>query len=337
MRTRPPEGPMALWPAWDHRHGCGMTDVHAMRGTFAEPLSARDGGAVVVGYDESCEGTNALGWAASHAEAFGVPLKVVYAARAPELATSRGDAVRVESAERLSRAALVARRGADRARKLQPDLKVHGQGAIGNPAAELIMQSASASVVVVGRRTTRPTNSLGSISFAVGTHARCPVVVVPLQTHRQLGPGCPVVVGVDGSASSQEALLFAAATADRAGADLVVLSAWVRPRPEPWMPEPTEVDEHLDVAAAGELEAAGRHVRAAVALVHERHPDVTTIHRVHQGRAPDALIEGSARSGLLVVGSRGRGGFAGLMLGSVSRAVLRRAEIPVAVVRNGGL
>ncbi|WP_353950210.1 universal stress protein [Knoellia sp. S7-12] len=315
-----------------------MTDVHAMRGTFAKPLSTNGGEAVVVGYDESCEGANALGWAASHAEAFGLPLKVVYAARAPESATSRVDVVRAENTDRLGRAALVARRGADRAKELQPTLKVHCQGAVGNPAAELVMQSAGASVVVVGRRTTRPTNSLGSISFAVGAHARCPVVVVPLQTHLQLGPGCPVVVGVDGSASSEEAVLFAADTADRARADLVLLSAWVRPSPEPWMPAPTSADgRHDDVVAAVELEAAGRHVRAAVSLVREKYPDVTTIQRVHQGRAADALIEESARAGLLVVGSRGRGGFAGLMLGSVSRDVLRQAEIPVAVVRRGGL
>src|SRR4051794_31350687 len=78
-RTRRPEGPMSLSEVRDHWHGRGMTDVHAMRGTFAEPLSANGGEAVVVGYDESSEGVNALGWAAAHAEAFGVPLRVVYA------------------------------------------------------------------------------------------------------------------------------------------------------------------------------------------------------------------------------------------------------------------
>ncbi len=295
---------------------------------------------MVVGYDESREGANALGWAASHAEAFGLPLKVVYAARAPESATTPGDAVLAENTDRLGRATLVARGGADRAREVHPSLKTHGQGAIGNPAAELVMQSASASVVVVGRRTTRPASSLGSISFAVGAHARCPVVVVPFPTYPRLGPGCPVVVGVDGSGSSKEALLFAAATADRARADLVVLSAWARPSPEPWMPSLTDADadgRRDEAVAAIELEAAGRLVRAAVSLVHEKYPDVVTTQRVRQGQAVEALIEQSARSGLLVVGSRGRGGFAGLMLGSVSRAVLRQAEIPVAVVRSGNL
>ncbi|EAP98930.1 hypothetical protein JNB_02140 [Janibacter sp. HTCC2649] len=315
-----------------------MTDVRALRGPWANPLSTRCGEAVVVGYDESREGANALGWAASHAEAFGLPLKVVYAASVPELASTPEDAVLAENTDRLGRATLVARRGATRAREVHPSLKTHGQGAIGNPAAELVMQSASASVVVVGRRTTRPTSSLGSISFAVGAHARCPVVVVPFPTYPRLGPGCPVVVGVDGSGSSKEALLFAAATADRARADLVVLSAWARPRPEPWMPALTDADGRPDEAVAAiELEAAGRLVGAAVSLVHEKYPDVVTTQRVRQGLAVEALIAQSARSGLLVVGSRGRGGFAGLMLGSVSRAVLRQAEIPVAVVRSGNL
>lgn len=315
-----------------------MTDTSPGRDTLTKPPRVFGAGPVVVGYDESSEGANALGWAASHAQAFDVPLKVLYAATAPESATSRGDAVMTENADRLDLAAVVARRGADWARGLQPTLKVHGQGAIGNAAAELVMQSASASVVVVGRRTTRPIASLGSISFAVGAHARCPVVVVPAHGHRQLGTGCPVLVGVDGSASSKEALLFAAATAARFGADLIVLSAWARPSPEPWMPAPTGADgRHDDVVAAVELEAAGRHVRAAVSLVQQEHPDVATIQRVRQGQGRDALIEESARAGLLVVGSRGRGGFAGLMLGSVSRAVLRQAEIPVAVVRSGWL
>jgi nucleotide-binding universal stress UspA family protein len=315
-----------------------MTDHHATSGSLAESRSAFVGGPVVVGYDESTEGVNALGWAASHAEAFGLPLKVVYAARAPDAATTPVESVMSENIDRLGRATIVARRGADRARDVRPSLKVHGQGAIGNPAAELVMQSANAWVVVVGRRTTRPATSLGSISDAVGAHARCPVVVVPLSSPPRLGPGCPVVVGVDGSASSQEALLFAAATADRAGADLVVLSVWARPSPEPWMPAPTDADGRRDDAAAAiELEAAGRLVRAAVSLVQERYPDVSTTQRVRQGRAVDALLELSAHAGLLVVGSRGRGGFAGLMLGSVSRAVLRQAEVPVAVVRGGYL
>lgn len=68
----------------------------------------------------------------------------------------------------------------------------------------------------------------------------------------------------------------------------------------------------------------------------ERGPGIAVEHRLVRGGAREALIEASRGAGLLIVGARGRGGFAGLLLGSVSQALLHHAHCPVAVVRGAG-
>lgn len=78
-------------------------------------------------------------------------------------------------------------------------------------------------------------------------------------------------------------------------------------------------------------------VREAESLVASWHPEVTVETRTPQGPAQEVLLREARGCGLLVVGSRGRGGFAGLELGSVSRSILRQAELPVTVVRDGGI
>ena len=78
-------------------------------------------------------------------------------------------------------------------------------------------------------------------------------------------------------------------------------------------------------------------LREAVALVEEWHPEVEVVTRAPQGLAQEVLLDEARDAGLLVVGSRGQGGFAGLELGSVSRSLLRQADLTVAVVRDGGI
>jgi nucleotide-binding universal stress UspA family protein len=315
-----------------------MDDPHTEAGTLPRGPDTRGGRAVVVGYDESPEATTALSWAASQAAIRGLQLRVVYAANPPvPLPWTSGTLLPSTSVLQHS-AAKVARRGAEQVTHDHPGLEVRSQGAVGSPAAELVMHSETAAFVVVGRRAlTGPLTSLGSVSFALSTHARCPVVVVQGAIPREVGPEHPVVVGVDASRSSLRALEFGAAAADAAGADLVIVSAWSSPEREPWMgdlwAEPARAADLL----AAEYESAASCIRMAVALANEVRPQLNTVARTPEGRPAEALLAESGRAGLLVVGSRGHGGFAGLTLGSVSRAILRQAELPVAVVRDGAI
>ena len=315
-----------------------MDYPHTEAGTTHHGLEASGGRAIVVGYDESPEAITALAWAAAQADARRLQLKVVYAANPPApLPWTSGTLLPSTSVLQHS-AAKVARRGADRVRQDHPQLQVRSEGAVGSPAAELVMNSQSAAFVVVGRRAhSGPVTSLGSVSFALSAHARCPVVVVQGATARAVGPEHPVVVGVDASRSSLRALEFGAATAAAAGADLVVVSAWSSPEREPWMGDLWASPAKAADLLAAEYEGAASCIKTAVSRARELYPQLTTAARTPEGRPAEALLAESANAGLLVVGSRGHGGFAGLTLGSVSRAVLRQAELPVAVVRDGSV
>ena len=136
-----------------------------------------------------------------------------------------------------------------------------------------------------------------------------------------------IVVGVDGSPGSRKALKWAAAEAAVHGAELVVLNVW----------------EHTLMPPAGSVSVSERYVpdssqRTSEDLVHVikeelgDEPPVSVKARVKQGRPAKVLIEESAGTDLLVVGKRGHGGFAGLVLGSVSQHVAAYAKCPVTVV-----
>jgi nucleotide-binding universal stress UspA family protein len=139
-----------------------------------------------------------------------------------------------------------------------------------------------------------------------------------------------VVVGHDGSACSQEALMWAAALAERASWTLHVVRSWritTAPRPATWEPGYVPPLTDFEKAVLDDLRAD---VRAALGA--ERAATVVC-HAVH--RAPvKALIDAGRNADLLVVGSRGRGGFRGLLLGSVSDQVVHHAACPVTVVRG---
>jgi nucleotide-binding universal stress UspA family protein len=139
-----------------------------------------------------------------------------------------------------------------------------------------------------------------------------------------------IVVGHDGSECAQDALRWAAALAARSGLDLHVVRAWsltTAPRPSTW--EPGYVPPMTDFEQAVRDELDG-HVAAA-----GLDPSVkVTTHVLHRPAAR-GLIEAAAKADLLVVGARGRGGFKGLLLGSVSDQAVHHAPCPVTVVRTG--
>jgi nucleotide-binding universal stress UspA family protein len=170
---------------------------------------------------------------------------------------------------------------------------------------------------------------LGSSSAALAAHATVPVVVTRGTDPGEAWRAAPVVVGVDGSAVSEAAIEFAFQAASRRGHGLVVVHAWSQP------------DALVDEAYAVLAEAETRQVEGRLALAEslagwrDKYPDVEVTQLVIDGHAVKALLAQAQehRAGLLVVGSRGRGGFSGLRLGSVSRGVLHHSAVPVAVVR----
>lgn len=139
-----------------------------------------------------------------------------------------------------------------------------------------------------------------------------------------------IVVGHDGSKSAQEALIWAGKLARRADVDLHVVRAWSitsAPQPSTWTPGYVPPLNNWEQAVLDELT---RHVAAAGLPPEAR----TTCHVVHRP-AEQALMQAAEGASLVVMGARGRGGFAGLLLGSVSDKLVRHAPCPVTVVRTG--
>ncbi len=161
-----------------------------------------------------------------------------------------------------------------------------------------------------------------------------------------------VVVGIDGSEGSSKALAWAAQEARMRGAVLRVVHAWrfpmlsdaaylqAGPRAEPSGLSPwdeaayDEFRSEVISVAGGEPGEAEASVASQIAAVLGPQPDVPLEREVKQGRATQVILEAAERADLVVVGSRGRDGFAGLLLGSVSSQVTHHARCPVTVVHS---
>ncbi len=278
---------------------------------------------VVVGVDGSEGSHAALEWAVDEAGRRHVPLHLVsawisdYSAGATAHLQQGVEDVCRADLESASAYVRTAAPGTELGTRL-----VHAQ-----PASALIAASRTAQAVVVGSRGLGAVSEafLGSTSIQLAAHASCPVVVVPKHARSTEGR---VVVGVDGSALSAEATAYAFDQASRRGLGLTVLHAWdtsiytsrlaMTVLVETW--DELEVEQEIITSAA-------------IAGWRDTYPEVDVETRVVPGRPADILAEASQHAALVVVGSRGRGGFRGLLLGSVSRSVLHRAASPVVVVR----
>jgi nucleotide-binding universal stress UspA family protein len=166
---------------------------------------------------------------------------------------------------------------------------------------------------------------LGSVSSGLIRHAHCPVAVIHYEDPSRPQPsGAPVVVGIDGSPVSDAATAVAFEEASLRGAELVAVHAW----------HDVNVFDVPGVDFAT-IQADGERVLAEqLAGWQQRFPDVTVRRVVVCDRPADQLIEQSHSAQLVVVGSHGRGGFAGMLLGSVSVALVQAARTPVIVARR---
>ena len=278
---------------------------------------------ILVAYDGSPDSQRALEWAATESLRARTPIQVLVVNEVPPPAwgDAAGMAIVTEGFVLDSSVLL------DRAKAYLAEAGISTptiQQRSGHVVGELLRAAASASTVVIGSRGHGRAGEalLGSVSQHVARHATCPVVVVR-EPHD--GDARRIVVGIDGSQTSAAALDYACRRAEATGETVVAIHGWhVRaPSTDVWNSKPRSVE-----SADRELLLA-----ESVAGVRADHPDVRLEQEVVPVAPDQCLVDASAGASLVVVGSRGRGFFSGMLLGSVSQAVLHRASCPVAVVR----
>lgn len=290
------------------------------------PAEASGGPFVLVGTDGSRSALEAVETAALEAARRGTRLVVAHAFLWPLFRVDLEPSVYGPTESGLRRQAqIVLDTAVARAQAVAPGTEVSGELITGEPLVVLATRSRGAELVVVGSRGTGGFSGLvlGSVAVHLAAHASCPVLVVRGRDE----PDGPVLLAVDGSPDSDAAVDFAFAEARTRGAALVAVHAWT-PRSGPGdltfaFHDAEKVREEAEHVLDGAL------ARAAV-----RHPGIGAEPRLLRGKPREVLLEESAGAQLLVMGARGRGGFAGLLLGSVSQALLHHAHCPVAVVRN---
>lgn len=280
---------------------------------------------VVVGYDGSPSAEAAFDWAVQEATRRDVPLHVLVA-RGMLYPVAAGYGLTTPWPEDFDSDLVDQAR--ERVASLGLERTVMVESVAGTPAGFLVDASSGAELVVVGRRRQSALGEAfsGSTSSQVAAHASCPVVIVDQRF--DVAPDAPVVVAVDGSSANDPAVGFAFERAAALGASVTAVHSWWVDVPQtfdaPWLSEEkvTEVEEHhrgvLDVALAGWS---------------AKFPEVTVRTALRRSLPVEAVLAEAEGAQLIVVGSRGHGGFVGLLLGSVSQGLLHRERpCPLAVV-----
>ncbi|PFG27753.1 universal stress protein [Corynebacterium renale] len=290
-------------------------------------------GNIVVAVDGSDASRTAVKWAANTANKRGVPLRLASSYVMPQYLYAEGmvppqelfDELQSETLEKIEDARTIAL-------EVAPDIKIGHTIAEGSPIDMLLEMSKEATMVVMGSRGLGGLSGmvLGSVSAAVVSHAYCPVVVVrednPVNENTKYGP---VVIGVDGSEVFQKATEYAFAEANARGAELVAVHTWMD----------MQVQASLAglAAAQAQWEEVEQEQKALLderlAPLVEKYPNVEVKKVITRDRPVRALTDVAEGAQLLVVGSHGRGGFKGMLLGSTSRALLQAAPCPMMVVR----
>jgi nucleotide-binding universal stress UspA family protein len=287
---------------------------------------------IVVGVDGSAPSTAAVRWAARRAAMRNTELTIVHAAQ-PEVSGSslvvlpRPTPAEVLRAQEKEAQGLVGD-AAKTANDAHGGLQIHTKAIIAEPVPALLELSKGAQIIVVGRQGRSALSGvvLGSVSTAMVHRASCPVAVIHDESPAEAAPpNAPVVVGIDGSPASELATAIAFDEASWRGVEVVALHASCNSDPfgihklEWGIAEP-KVHEVLAERLAG---------------WQERYPDVRVRRMVVFDRPAHHLIEQAKTAQLVVVGTRGHGEITGLLLGSVSSAVVQATRTPVIIARGG--
>ncbi|HTQ17721.1 universal stress protein [Mycobacterium sp.] len=292
---------------------------------------------IVVGVDGSPSSTTAVQWAIRDAELRNVPIKLVHVV-APMVTAGVGSLDIAASAEYVRLQQEQAQQIVEQAHKVATEAASPGRAP--NVTSEvlharvvpaLVEVSEQADMLVVGCRGYGAVSQalLGSVGSGLTHHAHCPVAVIhdesPLTAH---SAQAPVVVGIDGSPTSELATEIAFDEASRRGVELVALHAWSDMGPlgfpsTNWAPIEWRNIEDQEKEVLAERLCGWQ----------EQYPDVVVHKVVVCDRPAFRLFEQTQKAQLVVVGSHGRGGFPGMLLGSVSTAVVNAARIPVIIAR----
>jgi nucleotide-binding universal stress UspA family protein len=266
---------------------------------------------IVVGVDGTTEAEAAIRWATTEAKARGAELALVHAFVWPLFPVPLGSSDMAPGLRAM--ADKIVAEAVELARKLDPCISLTAERIDGFPTPVLLRESGRADLMVIGSRRLGATLGLlvGSLGVDLVAHAHCPVIVV--RPDQPPDTGSHVVIGYDGSLAGEAALDFGLDYARRRHLDVRVVS----------VQSPHDERHHLS------------HRDVASAVRNRDGADADLIHVT--GHPAEQLIRWSADAQLIVVGARGRGGFTGLLLGSVSQAVLHHADCPVAVVPSTAL
>ena len=311
-----------------------MTDDCLITSVFGDVLTSRENEmsttvkpyGIVVGVDGSAASDAAVFWAARDAAMRNVPLHLVHMFNTfvptfPQIPMPSGVAEWQEDDGRkvLEQAVKIAADAMPTDRKISITSEVK----CSPPVPTLVDLSEEAEMIVVGCNGRGAVGRvvLGSVSSGVVHGAKCPVAVIRAEaSYVPRSDRAPVLVGIDCSPTSELALAIAFDEASFRGVELTALHAWsdLAVYQLPWVEWASEAERNLAEYLSG---------------WRERYPDVK-VNRVvtldHPGRA---LIEESESAQLVVVGSHGRGGVTGMLLGSVSNAVVHSVHAPVIVAR----
>lgn len=278
---------------------------------------------IVAGVDGSPTSLDAVRWAARRAALHRCPLQLVHAIGAPVTFGPEISVVGLDNQALRADGEALLDAAAGTARETAGELDIVTTVADLGATTVLIDLSPDARMIVVGTRGlgTLGRLLLGSVSTSLARHARCPVAVIPdaEEPVRDLSQR-PVVVGVDGSPRSQEAVDIAFEEAARGSVGLIAVTTW---------------SEFFRYTSREDMQEQARALQAeCLAGRAERYPDVPVTPVVAEDRPARRLLAEAENAQLVVVGSHGRGGFAGMTLGSVGQAVLHSTRIPLVIARS---